>query len=197
MTRLRGEPCARVLPVAAAPPIAAARALSAAAARPPAAGTAHVMFAAVARALSIGAARLHATATAGAIALGGAGLTITAALATPPPEVTGDRFTNKTTLAWNPVGGTGIDYNVYRGQLSGLRSGVPAQCHGDEVTATSFTTPAVPAAADGYFYLVTAENAAGEEGTPGTTSASVTRTLLGTCDKVMRNHVLDRLGYGS
>ena len=53
-----------------------------------------------------------------------------------PGEVTGVQFADGATLAWNTVSGAN-DYNVYRGQLSGLRSGVPGRCHGDEIAATS------------------------------------------------------------
>lgn len=113
----------------------------------------------------------------------------------PPGEVTGDHFTNGTTLAWNAVSGAN-DYNVYRGSLTTLTAGVPAKCHGNEIAGTTFQTPANPPLGQGYFYLVTAESNADGEGTPGNDSSSARRPLLGFCDRVIRNHVLNRAGYG-
>jgi uncharacterized protein (DUF1800 family) len=114
---------------------------------------------------------------------------------TPPGEVTGDQFVTRTTLAWNAAAGAD-DYNVYRGSLSGLASGAPASCHGNEIAATTFEIPASPAAGDGYFYLVTAESTSQGEGTAGNKSSGSPRVLLGSCDRVVRNHVLNRAGYG-
>jgi len=112
-----------------------------------------------------------------------------------PGEVTGLDLTNPSTLTWDPTAGAN-DYNVYRGSLAWLASGAGAQCHADEVTATSFSTPAGPALDEGYFYLVTAESNTGGEGSAGTTSGGSAREVRGACNSVMRNHVLDRLGYG-
>jgi uncharacterized protein (DUF1800 family) len=125
-----------------------------------------------------------------------AGLVLSAgaALGMPPGEVSNVALDGAGNLGWSAVP-QAEDYNVYRGLLSGLTAGIPARCHGDEIAATAFSSPADPPPGDGYFYLVTAESAQGE-GTPGTETGGATRTLLGTCDAVMRNHVLDRLGYG-
>ncbi len=111
-----------------------------------------------------------------------------------PGEVTGVVLDGSGTISWDPAGGA-QDYNVYRGLTSWLHSGNPPRCHGDEITATSFPSPADPALGQAFFYLVTAEAAAGE-GTPGTVTGGGDRDLLGSCDTVMRNHYLDRLGYG-
>lgn len=124
-----------------------------------------------------------------AVALGGA------ASAVPPGEVGGDRFSDQVTYTWNPAAGAD-DYNVYRGLLSALRGGVPGACHGDEIVGTSFPTPGVPPLGEVYFYLVTGEANTGGEGTPGNDSNGVRRALLGSCDRTMRNHVLNRIGYG-
>lgn len=114
--------------------------------------------------------------------------------AAPPGEVTGLKFTNKTTLGWNLTTGAS-DYNVYRGLALELAT-TPPRCHGDEITTNSFVTAALPAAGQAYVYLVSAENSANEEGTPGNRSNGVRRSLLGRCDPVLRHHVLDRVTFG-
>ncbi len=112
-----------------------------------------------------------------------------------PGEVRGVNFSDRAGVFWNPT--TGADhYNVYRGNISELASN-PGRCHGFEVGGTSFSTPGDPPGDSlGYFFLITAETAAGEEGTPGTDSQGMPRPLLGSCRPVMRTHILNRLGYG-
>ncbi|OLD64104.1 MAG: hypothetical protein AUI47_07465 [Acidobacteria bacterium 13_1_40CM_2_68_5] len=116
-------------------------------------------------------------------------------LAAPPGEVTGDRMDQSSTLTWNATAGADA-YNVYRGDLAWLRTHSGALCHGIQVAAASFASPAHPDAGKGFFYLVTAESAANGEGTAGFDSSGGPRVLRGSCDTVMRNHALDRLGYG-
>ena len=112
-----------------------------------------------------------------------------------PPEVSGVAFSGPATLVWSSA--TGADfYQVYRGELSGLATGVPGRCHGFQVDSTSFETLPEPAPGVGFFYLVTAESTADGEGTPGLDSLHQLRGLLGSCDGVMRSHLLGRLGYG-
>jgi len=117
------------------------------------------------------------------------------AAAAPPGEVTGDTLNQSSVLSWSPVAGAD-DYNVYRGDIAWLRTHSGAECHGDEVAATSFSTPLQPATGRGFFYLITAESNLNGEGTPGSDSGGTPRPLRGTCDTVMRHHYLDRLGYG-
>src|SRR5882672_2327581 len=117
------------------------------------------------------------------------------AAAAPPGEVTGDTLSASSTLAWSPVAGAD-EYNVYRGSISWLASASGAQCHGAAIAATSFSSPVNPAAGQGYFYLVTAESILNGEGTPGSDSHGSPRPLRGACAKVVRNHVLNRTGYG-
>jgi len=82
-------------------------------------------------------------------------------------------------LEWGATDGA-VFYGVYRGEFTGLASGVPARCHGHEVGATSFQTPAVPAGTAGYFYLVTATSAGAEEGSAGgVRSRRCSRTTAG------------------
>ena len=87
-------------------------------------------------------------------------------------------------------------YSVYRGDLSLLTAGVPAKCHGFEIGAVTFNTPAVPQSGNGFFYLVTGVSDLNGEGTPGNDSDSNVRPLLGSCASVVRNHVFNRIGYG-
>src|SRR5262245_12297379 len=131
-----------------------------------------------------------ATAIAGLLAGGGS------ASAAPPGEVTGVLISTASQITWSPTAGAN-DYNVYRGLVSWLRSGNGAECHGDEIAATSFTTASSPPLGQGFFYLVTAESTVEGEGTAGTGSGNLPRPLRGTCDRVMRHHLLDRLGFGS
>lgn len=117
------------------------------------------------------------------------------AFAQVPPEVEDLAFVDGETLSWLPAAGA-ADYNVYRGLASELARGVPPRCHGDEILGATFASPALPAPGGAFVYLVTAESADGEEGSPGSSSAGPDRALLGRCDPVMRDHVVGRLGYG-
>ncbi|MDQ7007231.1 MAG: hypothetical protein Q9Q40_08355 [Acidobacteriota bacterium] len=84
----------------------------------------------------------------------------------PPEEVLGLRFTDSTTLAWNPEKSVGV-YDVYRDPLAALSGGGYGTCWQQDLVGTTTTDPDVPGAGGGYFYLVTAENRLGEEGTKG------------------------------
>ena len=117
------------------------------------------------------------------------------AAAAPPGEVTGVLIDSASQITWSSVAGAN-DYNVYRGLLSWLPGGNGAECHGDEIAGTAFTTAAVPPVGEGYFYLLTAESNLDGEGTAGTGSGGGSRPLRGSCDRIMRHHVLDRTGFG-
>ena len=116
------------------------------------------------------------------------------AAAAPPGEVTGLQIGTSSQITWTAVAGA-TDYNVYRGLVSWLPRGDGAECHGDEIAGTAFTTAADPPSGEAYFYLVTSESSGGE-GTAGTGTGGAARPLRGTCDGVMRRHVLGRTGYG-
>ncbi|HUD70856.1 MAG TPA: DUF1800 domain-containing protein [Dongiaceae bacterium] len=118
------------------------------------------------------------------------------AAAAPPGEVTGVLVGSSSQITWAPVAGAN-DYNIYRGQISWLVRGDGAECHGDEIAATSFTSAADPPVGEGFFYLVTGESNLDGEGTAGTSSAGAARPLRGKCDVIIQHHVFDRLGYGS
>lgn len=82
----------------------------------------------------------------------------------PPGETAGLTFPDAETLRWAPERSTG-DYNLYRGSLgeypgfgSCLRQGIP-----DETATDDDPVPS----GGGFFYLVTASNRLGEEGTKG------------------------------
>ena len=117
------------------------------------------------------------------------------ARAAPPGEVAGLAIDQVSSLTWSATAGAD-DYNVYRGLTSWLIRGEGAQCHGDEITATAFASPASPPLGQAYYYLVTAESNLDGEGTAGVGSSGSPRALRGRCDPVMRGHVLDRAGYG-
>lgn len=118
----------------------------------------------------------------------------TAAAAT-PGEVSGVMVGASSQITWSPTPGAD-DYNVYRGLLSWLPSGIGAKCHGDEIAPTNFTSLGDPPVGQGYFYWVTAESSVDGEGTVGVASTGGARPLSGRCDRVMRHHVLDRIGFG-
>jgi uncharacterized protein (DUF1800 family) len=112
-----------------------------------------------------------------------------------PGEVQDVQLVDPSTLSWSATAGAD-SYNVYRGALSDLFSGVPARCHGFEIAATNFTSATAPDPGTAFVYLVTAESEIDGEGTAGVDSNSQARALLGACRPVMRTHLLDRAGYG-
>ena len=115
--------------------------------------------------------------------------------AAPPAEVTGVQIGAASQISWSAAAGA-TDYNVYRGEVSWLVRGDGAKCHGDEIVPTSFGSAANPPVGEAFFYLVTAESVAGEEGTAGAGTGGSGRPLRGSCDAIMRHHVLNRIGYG-
>jgi hypothetical protein len=125
------------------------------------------------------------------LALAGEGV-----VAQPPPEVQGLVFHGPATLGWNVEPGADA-YAVYRGSVAELAAGVPGRCHGYPLGSTTFDSPVDPPPGGAYFYVVTAESDLEGEGTPGDASGPVERALLGRCRAVMRNHVLDRTGFGT
>lgn len=87
----------------------------------------------------------------------------------PPGEVPDLRFGNDEMLEWKPEPSVG-SYNLYRDLVSNLLDldyGVCEQYDLSAETATD-TDPVPPG--DGFFYLVTAKNRLGEEGTKGSDS---------------------------
>ena len=97
-----------------------------------------------------------------------------------PGEVTGLRFSTQQMLRWDAETSRGV-YNLYRDLVSNLPNLGYGFCEqtglGDEMT-TDFD---VPLAGDAFFYLITAENRLGEEGTKGLKADGVTERLGVTC----------------
>jgi hypothetical protein len=97
----------------------------------------------------------------------------------PPGEVMNQRFTNASAMTWNPEKSVGV-YEVYRGLLSGLPGGFGA-CFQSSLVGAAANDAASPPAGDGWFYLVTAKNRLGEEGTKGYQSSGTMRTNASPC----------------
>ena len=136
-------------------------------------------------------------AAAGAAAATGAALLLGsgAALAAPPGEVTNVTFGPGSQISWTSVAGSN-DYNIYRGVVSWLRTADGAECHGDEIAGTTFTSLPDPAVGEAFFFWVTAESNVDGEGTAGTGTGGSARPLRSTCDRIARHHILDRAGFG-
>jgi hypothetical protein len=84
----------------------------------------------------------------------------------PPGEVRNDRFTDKTTLVWDPEPSIGT-YDVYRALLTSLSGLGYGTCFQNALTTESATDATSPSSGQGYFYLTTARNRLGEIGTKG------------------------------
>ena len=83
----------------------------------------------------------------------------------PPGEVSGARFPNKTTLAWDAEP-WGHRYEVYRGTLGSL-PGTFGACFANDLTQPTASDASSPSVGQGQFYLVTARNRLREEGPKG------------------------------
>ena len=98
----------------------------------------------------------------------------------PPGEVLSLRFTARDTLVWDAEVSVGV-HNLYRdlmGNLSGLGYGA---CHERDVTGQTAVDGETPSSSNGFFYLVTAENRLGEEGTKGYASDVMERANPAPC----------------
>jgi hypothetical protein len=98
----------------------------------------------------------------------------------PPGEVTGLRFVTPQTLAWDAERSVGV-YNLYRALVSSLSGLGYGSCEQLDITGPATGDADAPPAGDGYFYLVTAENMLGEEGTKGRDSAGAERANASPC----------------
>jgi hypothetical protein len=99
----------------------------------------------------------------------------------PPTEVRNLRFVTDTqTLVWAAERSVG-SYNLYRGTLEGLGGSGFGQCLRPGIVGASTVDPERPAADQGFFYLVTAVNRLGEEGTKGPQGDGVTERQGTTC----------------
>ena len=96
----------------------------------------------------------------------------------PPGEVLGLRFTDSTTLEWNPEGSIG-SYNLYRDLLSSLLGLGYGMCLETLLLIETTTDTDIPTmSGTGFFYVATAENKLAEEGTKGFHSDTSERTGL-------------------
>jgi hypothetical protein len=84
----------------------------------------------------------------------------------PPGQVWGLRFSDRQTLVWEPERSVGV-YNLYRDRLNSLPSLGYGSCEQPGLTVPTATDSDPAPAGDGFFYLVTATNRLGEEGTKG------------------------------
>jgi hypothetical protein len=93
----------------------------------------------------------------------------------PPAEVVGVHWIDRVTAAWSPARSAGI-YSIHSGSLEVLRgSGSPADCLATGIAGTGAVVPQLPSAGTGRFYLVSARNHVGEEGSRGSDSNGVER----------------------
>jgi len=97
----------------------------------------------------------------------------------PPGEVRNERWTGKTVLSWDPEGSVGT-YEVYRDLMSSLPGSFGA-CFQSPLLSETATDVTSPASGTAWFYLVTARNRLGEEGTKGLRSSGIERSNASPC----------------
>jgi hypothetical protein len=97
----------------------------------------------------------------------------------PPGEVLGLHFASPTQIVWNAEKSVGT-YDVYRGATASL-PGTFGTCLANGLTLTSFPESAAPALGTAFFYIATAENLLGEEGTKGKQSNGAERPNPAPC----------------
>jgi hypothetical protein len=99
----------------------------------------------------------------------------------PPGEVGGLRFgPGHANLSWDPESSVG-DYAVYRDTVSSLPGLGAGACWQHGMTTVGVADPAVPSSGEGFFYVVTARNRLGEEGTKGFRSSGAERANASPC----------------
>jgi hypothetical protein len=99
----------------------------------------------------------------------------------PPGEVQGLRIrADRTTLEWSATGAN-IKYDLYRDLLTNLAGRQYGNCLQGHIPGVTFSDASVPPARDGFFYLVTAEDRLGEEGTKGWDSTGARRANNAPC----------------
>jgi len=98
----------------------------------------------------------------------------------PPGEVAHVRFDDAITLRWDAERSVGR-YDLYRDTLSTLSGLGYGACFQAALIGATTTDGMSPAAGQGFFYLVTAENRLGEEGTKGFDSLGTERPNAAPC----------------
>ena len=79
------------------------------------------------------------------------------AFAQVPGEVQGVAFDDVAAFSWAPLAGADF-HQIYWGDLSDLRAGKAARCHGFQISGSPFGTPEVPQLGEGFYFLVTGES---------------------------------------
>jgi hypothetical protein len=97
----------------------------------------------------------------------------------PPREVLNLRWTDASTLAWNPEPSVGV-YELYRDLASTLPGGF-GTCFQSAIVSETWTDASVPSPGTGWFYLVTARNRLAEEGTKGFQGSGLERPNPSPC----------------
>ena len=97
----------------------------------------------------------------------------------PPGEVRNERWTGKTVLSWDPEGSVGT-YEVYRDLMSSLPGSFGA-CFQSPLLGETATDVTSPASGTAWFYLVTARQPTGLEGSMGADSLGVARVNGSPC----------------
>lgn len=98
----------------------------------------------------------------------------------PPGEVLNLRFTDTQTLVWDPERSVGV-YNIYRGAAGDLSGRGYGLCEQPDLAGETATVPGAPPVSEIYFYLATAENRLGEEGTKGDDGSGAERPNPNAC----------------
>ena len=94
----------------------------------------------------------------------------------PAAEITNLAFINKDQLEWDADPSVGV-YNLYRDTINNLAAlGFGTCLQQDLPSASTFDSDPTPVSGDVYFYLATAENRLGEEGTKGFQTTGSERT---------------------
>jgi hypothetical protein len=97
----------------------------------------------------------------------------------PPGEVRNQRFTNASSMTWDADKTAGV-YEVYRGALGSFPGGF-GTCFQSSIAGPAATDATVPALGQGWFYIATAKNRLGEEGTKGHDSGNTMRPNNAPC----------------
>lgn len=97
----------------------------------------------------------------------------------PPGEVLNLNLDTPTHLLWSAQSAAG-EYNVYRGTITAL-PGDYGVCLETGIATTEATDALVPPLGGAYFYVVTASNRLGEEGTKGYNGAGAERPNASPC----------------
>lgn len=99
-----------------------------------------------------------------------------------PEEVTGLLFLTNQAMMWNDAEkSVSPTYNLYRASVTTLPSLIYGSCEQQGLGSPTTTDADEPSPGDGYFYLATAENCIGLEGTKGFQGDGVTMRQGSVC----------------